>query len=129
MRTEEAPFLPEEQPSQRHAGSRPGEEHLLEQLALELRELRLELRVEPGEVELVQLPQIGPIGGVHVVEPLHELVGELVAEGILAECTLGAAAESRDLTPCPLSLRERGNEHSYLSRRPPSPHGGEGDRG
>src|SRR5207237_8978818 len=73
----------------------------LEQLALELRELRLELRVEPGEVELVQLPQIGPIGGVHVVEPLHELVGELVAEGILAECTLGAAAEARDLTPCP----------------------------
>src|SRR5437867_5061851 len=53
-------LLPEEQPSQRHAGRRPEEEHPLEQLALELGELR----VEPRSVELVQLPKIGPIGGV-----------------------------------------------------------------
>src|SRR5207302_9372485 len=64
-------------------GRGPEEEHPLEQLALQLGELRVELRVEPGKVELVLFPQFGPICGVHVVEPLHELVGDLVAEGIV----------------------------------------------
>ena len=34
-----------------------------------LRETLLNLRVEPGEGQLVQLPQVGRVGSVHVVEP------------------------------------------------------------
>ena len=46
----------------------------------QLRYALFELRVEPREVELVQLPQVGSICRIDQVEPLHQLVGDIVAE-------------------------------------------------
>src|SRR5256884_1484663 len=90
--------LPEEQPAQRDTRGGPEQEHPLEQLALQLgesgielvparlpfgvglRQALLQLGVEPSEVQLVQLPEIGPIRGVDSVEPVHELVRDVLAE-------------------------------------------------
>src|SRR3989442_9276430 len=47
---------------------------------IELGEPLLELGVEAREVELVYLSEIGPVGRVHSVEPIHELVGDVLAE-------------------------------------------------
>jgi len=47
-------------------------------LRVQLRQPLLKLGVEPSEVELVQFPQIGAVGGVHGVELVHEVVGDLV---------------------------------------------------
>ena len=59
--------------------------HLLElgaELALELGEALLELRVGAREIEFVQRSEISPVGGVHGVEPVHQFVGNLVPEGL-----------------------------------------------
>jgi hypothetical protein len=40
-------------------------------------------RVNPAPVEVVLLPQLLAIRGIHLVEPLHEVVRNLVAEGIV----------------------------------------------
>src|SRR6266498_1937286 len=40
----------------------------------------LELRIETREIELVQVSEISPICRIDHVEPLHELVGEVVPE-------------------------------------------------
>src|SRR5437870_4830919 len=40
----------------------------------------LQLRLEAGEVELVQLTQLGSIGCIHLIEPIDEFVGEFVTE-------------------------------------------------
>ena len=44
---------------------------LYEQVTPELGKALLELRVEPREVQLVQLPEIGAVREVHGVEPVH----------------------------------------------------------
>src|SRR5438876_164770 len=41
------------------------------------------LRVETREVELVQLPQVGAIACIYIVEPVHELVGDVLAEHLV----------------------------------------------
>jgi hypothetical protein len=53
-------------------------------LGVLLRKALLEPRVEPREVQLVQFPQIGAISGIHRVEPLDELVGNLIPELFVA---------------------------------------------
>src|SRR5205085_10308251 len=53
------------------------------ELRVELGGTLLELRIEPREVQLVQLPKLAPIGRIHLIEPIHELVGELVAEPLV----------------------------------------------
>src|SRR5207248_9342636 len=50
------------------------------ELRVELGPTLFDLGVEPREVQLVQLPQVGSVRGVHRVEPLHEFVGDLVAK-------------------------------------------------
>src|SRR5437867_180533 len=50
---------------------------------IELRDPLLELRVEPAEVQLIQLSQVAPIRRIHLVEPLHELGCDLVAESVV----------------------------------------------
>src|SRR2546429_9664314 len=82
----------------------------------ELRQPLLELRLESGVVQLVQLAQVRSVRGVHlalkalpsVVAPVHEFVGDVLAP---VQCRLGAGAESI---------------HIF---RPPSPQRGEGGRG
>src|SRR6266540_7355926 len=80
-------------PEVEEAASKPGL-HFGEPLfepRLELSELRvqfglqsfhplLELRIETREIELVQVSEISPICRIDHVEPLHELVGEVVPE-------------------------------------------------
>ena len=55
----------------------------IEQLRVELGDTLLELRVEPPEVQLIQLSQVTPIRRIHLVEPLHELGCDLVAESVV----------------------------------------------
>ena len=43
----------------------------------------LDLGVESGEVELVELAELGPVSQIHLVEPLHQLVGYVVAEPVV----------------------------------------------
>src|SRR6185437_2290955 len=49
----------------------------------ELREPLPELRVEPREVQVVHLMEIGAIRGVHLVEPIDDGVDDLVAEAFV----------------------------------------------
>ena len=49
------------------------------------RKALLDLRVEARKVEFVELLQVAPIRGIHVVEPPHQFVGDLFAEAIV-EC-------------------------------------------
>src|SRR6266566_1434122 len=64
----------------------PGEESSLErrEARLELRsqfgDALLELCVEAREIQFVELTQLGSIRRVHLIEPIDELVGELVPE-------------------------------------------------
>src|SRR2546429_1381592 len=67
-------------PDRRRDVPDPEEKHPLDELAPEVGQPRVQLRVEPREVELVQVPEVGSVRSVHLVEPLHELVGELVTE-------------------------------------------------
>src|SRR4029077_12487889 len=52
-------------------------------LRVKLREALLQLRVEPTEVQLVQLAQISAIGRVYIVEPGHELGSDLLAQDLV----------------------------------------------
>ncbi|MGH9261333.1 MAG: hypothetical protein ACRD08_15820, partial [Acidimicrobiales bacterium] len=54
--------------------------HLAPELGAELADALLQLRIETTEVRVEQVPELEPIGGIHLIEPLHELVRELVAE-------------------------------------------------
>src|SRR6266566_2918255 len=57
--------------------------NFLSYVGLYLRDALLQFRIEPGEVDLVQLPQLEPVRGVHLVEPVDELVRDLVSKGIV----------------------------------------------
>src|SRR5256885_4503491 len=59
---------------------RVGLRQALLELGVGFRQALLQLGVEPGEIQLVQLPEISPIRGVHSVEPVHELVRDVLAE-------------------------------------------------
>src|SRR5947207_12638338 len=48
-----------------------------------LSEALAEFRLEPREVQLISLPQIGSIRLVYLVEPVHELVRDLLAEHVV----------------------------------------------
>jgi len=50
------------------------------QLGVKLSDSLLELRVKTLVIQLVQLAQFATIGGIHHVEPIHELVGDIVAK-------------------------------------------------
>src|ERR1051325_7628686 len=47
-------------------------------LRVQLDEPLFEFGVEPREVDLVEVAQVGPIGGIHGVEPVHELVRDVL---------------------------------------------------
>src|SRR5205823_6376910 len=66
-------------------------------LRIRLRETLLDLGVEAGEVKLVQLPQVRPVGRVHLVEPLHQFVRHLIAQ-LLVEAA-GQFRGHRHLNP------------------------------
>ena len=81
-------------PAPRHRGGDPESEHPPEQVAAELCNLLAHLRpqlgqpllqlgVEAREVELVQLAKIGSVGQVHSVEPVHQLVGHVLAQDVI----------------------------------------------
>ena len=53
------------------------------------------LGLEPGEVEVVEAIQVGAVGLVCAVEPVHHLVGDLVAQGIVE--LLGKLGRNRHL--------------------------------
>src|SRR5437016_6964025 len=66
--------------------ARPEHEHPFDQLSLErtgallparvqLGEALSEVRIKAREVELIQLAQVNPVRRVHLIKPLHELVG------------------------------------------------------
>src|SRR5437773_835983 len=57
--------------------------HLFPQLCSELRDPLFQLRVESCEVGLEEVAELEAIGGVHLIEPLHELIGQLVAEPVV----------------------------------------------
>src|SRR5437868_15243798 len=69
-------------PEGEHAPGEAGLESCkaLGELALEFGEPLPELRVEAREVRLIELPQLGTIGGVHGVEPVHKLVGHVLTQ-------------------------------------------------
>ena len=50
------------------------------ELGIQLCRALLQFRIETCEVQLVELTQLAPIGRIHLIEPLHELVRQLVAE-------------------------------------------------
>lgn len=75
----------EQREKEEHPPNEPGLEvgEPLFPLPVLLREPLLQLRIEALEIELVQLSEVGPIGGIHEVEPLHELVSDVVAERLV----------------------------------------------
>src|SRR5438067_11509881 len=54
------------------------ESHL--HLRAQLGNALLELRVKALEVEFIQLAQLRAVGGIHHVEPVHELVSDIIAK-------------------------------------------------
>ena len=70
-------------PSRRTIGVRIPDHPVVRALLAELGEPLLELGIEAHEVELVQLAQIGPIRRIHGVEPLHQLIGEVVTKSLV----------------------------------------------
>src|ERR1043166_2370533 len=50
-------------------------------LRVDFRHPLLELGIEPGEVELVELPELSAVSHVHLVKPVNELVGDLIPAG------------------------------------------------
>mgnify|MGYP006957733677 CR=1 FL=1 len=54
-------------------------------------------RLHPAPVEVVLLPEFLAIRGIHLVEPLHEIVRDLVAEGIVE--ALRESGRHRDGAP------------------------------
>jgi hypothetical protein len=54
-------------------------------LRIQLGQPLLELGVEPREVELVQLPEFSPIRCVHLIEPVHEFVCDLLTKAIVEQ--------------------------------------------
>jgi hypothetical protein len=73
------------QPAQGDNGADPESEHPPEQvgayamyLTSELRNTLLQLRVKPSEVELVHFSEICPVGQVHSIQPIYQLVGNIL---------------------------------------------------
>src|SRR5216117_3779539 len=58
----------------------PEAEQALGKTRLELSEPLLELRIKSREVELVQLPEVRPISRIDHIEPIHELVGNVITK-------------------------------------------------
>jgi len=58
----------------------PEAEQALGKTRLELSEPLLELRIKSREVELVQLPEVRPISCIDHIEPIHELVGNVITK-------------------------------------------------
>src|SRR6266436_3263616 len=58
----------------------PERKHPLDQLAFEFCEALFELRVKSSKVQIIQLAKIIAIRGVHAIEPVHELVREVLSE-------------------------------------------------
>src|SRR5207249_4970940 len=52
-------------------------------LSAELSRPLLELRVEPGEIELVEISELLLVRGIHRVEPVHELINDRVSEPVV----------------------------------------------
>jgi hypothetical protein len=42
-----------------------------------------QLGLEPGLVEVVELPEVGPVGQIHGVEPFDELIGNVVSKCVV----------------------------------------------
>src|SRR6266699_1839164 len=57
-----------------HFGAKPLE------LGVQLSDALVQLRVKPREVRLVELFQLSAISRVHLVEPVHELIRDVVAQ-------------------------------------------------
>ena len=53
------------------------------ELCFKLGEPLLQLRVEQREVVRVNLPQVAPVGGVHVIEPVGQLPGDILAKALI----------------------------------------------
>ena len=68
-----------------HALFKPGFEcaHALLKLGLERGDALFHLGVEPLKVQLVERPEVGPIRGVHLIEPLHQLIGDVIAKSLI----------------------------------------------
>src|SRR6266571_9273373 len=58
----------------------PEAEQALGKTRLELSEPLLELRIKSREVELVQLPEVRPVSCIDHIEPIHELVGNVITK-------------------------------------------------
>ena len=57
-----------------------------------------ELGIEPSEVQLVELSQLGSVRRVHLVEPVNELVGDVITElvvELLGQCPSPASRAPR----------------------------------
>src|SRR6185295_2399804 len=99
-------------PEQEHPLDDPGLErgHAGFQTTLE----RFELGVESPEIQLVELTQLGSVRGVHPIEPVDQLVGDVIAK-LLVE-------------PLGQSCRHRHRALSSRVRQQPKPMLGAGDR-
>ena len=70
----------EHQPHRRSGLGYPEKEHPACDARLEPGHSGIKPGVEPREVELVQLSKIGPVGRIHLVELVYEVIRQLVAE-------------------------------------------------
>src|SRR6058998_3321789 len=93
-------------PKQEHPADKPGL-HGAEQgmeLRSELSEPLRQLRVETTEVSLKQVPEFRAICGVHLIEPLHEFVRQLVAKFFVELAGQSRRHRHRDLLDDPVTL-------------------------
>src|SRR5574342_1381654 len=59
---------------------RSQQRYFLPELGLHFGDPLLQLRIEPREVEVVQLAKLGAVGSVELVEPVHHLVHQFMTE-------------------------------------------------
>ena len=89
-------------------------EHVFDGLTL-FGQALLQLRVEAREVELVQLPQIGSVGKVHGVEPVHQLVGNILAKKDFLVCLLDTLRNTLQMFLCSIIYKPRNHYYQETS--------------
>src|SRR3989442_15770063 len=95
-------------------GGRPEGEHSPGQMRLERCQTLAELGLEAGEVQVVKLPQISPVSGVHGVKPVHEANAECEVRNAELQCRgrTGSGADRDNAKPLNSAFRI---PHSALS--------------
>src|SRR2546426_6801317 len=95
---------------QRSQGSDPKQEHPADQFGLEMCQVGtqlsntlLELGLEPSPIQIIDLTQLGPVRRIHLIEPLHELVGEVVPKPLVELARQPGSHRNRELLEDPVT--------------------------